>query len=102
MSTEPKRGGRIETDIPARMDRLPWGGWHWRVIMALGITWIIDGLEVTLVGAIGGVLKSPRTLHLTDGQVGLLGSSYLVGAVIGALAFGYLTDRARPQESCSP
>jgi MFS family permease len=83
----------IETDVPARLDRLPWGGWHWRVVIALGVTWIIDGLEVTLVGAIGGVLREPGTLHLSDEQVGGLGTAYLVGAVLGALGFGYLTDR---------
>ncbi|HEY2154464.1 MAG TPA: MFS transporter, partial [Isosphaeraceae bacterium] len=83
----------FRTDIPARMDRLPWGAWHWRVVVALGVTWIIDGLEVTLVGAIGAVLEDPRSLHFTAAQVGLLGSAYLVGAVLGALFFGYLTDR---------
>ncbi len=93
METRPDRAGEVESNVPQRMDRLPWGKWHWRVVIALGITWIIDGLEVTLVGSIGGVLKDPKTLRLTDGQIGLLGSAYLVGAVVGALIFGYLTDR---------
>jgi MFS family permease len=92
-TTAPAEARPITTDIPARMDRLPWGGWHWRVVIALGITWIIDGLEVTLIGAISGVLKRPESLHFDAEQVGLLGSSYLVGAVLGALVFGYLTDR---------
>lgn len=83
----------FETDVPARLDRLPWGSWHWRVVVALGITWIIDGLEVTFVGAINSVLGSKETLGLTAEQVGGLGSAYLVGAVLGALVFGYLTDR---------
>ncbi len=83
----------FSTDIPARMDRLPWSRWHWMVVLALGITWIIDGLEVTLVGAVGVVLKDPKTLHFRDEQIGLLGTAYLVGAVLGALGFGYLTDR---------
>ena len=83
----------ITTDIPNRMDRLPWGGWHWRVVTALGVTWIIDGLEVTLVGSMSGVLNNPETLHLTESQIGGLGTAYLVGAVIGALIFGYLTDK---------
>jgi MFS family permease len=83
----------FRTDVPARLDRLPWGRWHWRVVTALGVTWIIDGLEVTLVGAISGVLEDPRSLHFSSEQVGLLGSAYLVGAVLGALFFGYLTDR---------
>jgi MFS family permease len=93
MSTAVVSAPAIETDIPARMDRLPWGRWHWRVVIALGITWIIDGLEVTIVGAIGGVLAKKQTLHLSESQIGLLGTAYLVGAVIGALIFGYLTDR---------
>lgn len=84
---------RLTTDIPARMDRLPWGGWHWRVVVALGVTWIIDGLEVTLVGSMSGVLNSPQSMHLTEGQIGGLGTAYLIGAVIGALGFGYLTDK---------
>ncbi|MGH9355253.1 MAG: MFS transporter [Terriglobia bacterium] len=83
----------FETNIPARMDRLPWSRWHWLIVVALGITWILDGLEVTLAGAIGGVLKESSTLHLTDAQVGFAAAFYLGGAVIGALAFGYATDR---------
>jgi MFS family permease len=90
-ATETRRPFR--TDIPARLDRLPWSRWHWLVVVALGITWVIDGLEVTLVGAISTVLVEPGTLHLTPTQVGLLNTAYLVGAVLGALVFGYLTDR---------
>jgi MFS family permease len=91
-ATRPKKQS-FETNIPARLDRLPWGSWHWRVVIALGVTWIIDGLEVTFVGAITGVLHSPETLHLSESEVGFLGSAYLAGAVLGALIFGYLTDR---------
>ncbi len=83
----------FRTNVPARMDRLPWSRWHWLVVSALGITWIIDGLEVTLIGAVSGVLQEPGTMALTASQIGLLGTSYLVGAVLGALVFGYLTDR---------
>ncbi len=83
----------LKTDIPARMDALPWSRWHWMIVTALGVTWVLDGLEVTLAGAIGAALKDPRALHLTDAQVGLSATFYLVGAVAGALAFGYLTDR---------
>ncbi|MGH9375945.1 MAG: MFS transporter, partial [Terriglobia bacterium] len=75
------------------MDRLPWSRWHWLVVIALGITWVLDGLEVTLAGAVGGVLKESGTLHLTDAQVGLAATFYLAGAVAGALLFGYATDR---------
>src|SRR5690349_18713632 len=86
-------GETISTDIPARLDRLPWSRWHWLVIVALGITWILDGLEVTLVGSISGVLTDKGTLHLSTSQATAAGSFYLAGAVIGALLFGYLTDR---------
>src|SRR5437870_5296275 len=83
----------IRTLIPARLDRLRWSRFHWLIVIALGVTWILDGLEVTLMGAIGGVLQEPGTLHLTSAEIGLIASFYLTGAVIGALVFGYLTDR---------
>ena len=79
--------------IPARLDRLPWSRWHWRVVFALGIAWVLDGLEVTLVGSIGSVLERPDTLALTAAQVGAAGSLYIGGAVVGALLFGRLADR---------
>jgi len=82
---------RITTNIPARMDRLPWARWHWLIVCGLGITWILDGLEVTLAGAIGGVLK--QSFHINDAQVGATATLYLIGAVVGALGFGYATDR---------
>jgi MFS family permease len=85
--------GVIETDIPARLDRLPWGPFHTRVVIALGITWILDGLEVTLTGALSGALKNSPVLRLTNTEVGLASSAYLVGAVLGAVLFGWLTDR---------
>ena len=83
----------VETAIPARLDRLRWGRFHTLVVVALGITWILDGLEVTLGGAIAGALKESPTLNLTNAEVGLASSSYLAGAVLGALLFGWLTDR---------
>ncbi len=83
----------IETDIPARLDALPWSKWHWRVVIALGITWLLDGLEVTLVGAVANVLREPGTLHLEDAEIGASVSAYLAGAVLGALFFGRLTDK---------
>ena len=83
----------VETAIPARLDRLRWGQFHTLVVVALGITWILDGLEVTLAGAVAGALKESPTLNLTNAEVGLASSFYLAGAVLGALLFGWLTDR---------
>jgi MFS family permease len=86
-----QEGKIVETHIPARMDRLPWSRWHWLVITGLGITWVLDGLEVTLAGTVGGVLK--QSLNMGDAQVGESATAYLLGAVLGAIGFGYLTDR---------
>jgi len=83
----------IETSIPARLDHLPWSGFHTRVVLALGITWILDGLEVTLAGALAGALKESPTMRFSNFDVGLANSAYLAGAVLGALGFGWLTDR---------
>src|SRR5277367_865131 len=83
----------IETDIPARLDSLPWGRFHTLVVVALGVTWILDGLEVTMTGALSGILKESTTLGLSNAEVGLAASAYLGGAVGGALFFGWLTDR---------
>ena len=89
-STEPSF---ITTDIPARLERLRWGHFHSFVVIALGITWALDGLEVTLAGAVAGALKDSPSLALSNAQVGLAASFYLAGAVLGALFFGWLTDR---------
>ena len=83
----------VESDVPARLDRLPWSRWHTRIIVALGTSWLLDGLEVTLVGSLSGVLESKSGLSLTDPQVTAAATTYLAGAVLGALLFGYLTDR---------
>jgi MFS family permease len=83
----------VRSNIPARLDRLPWSRWHWRVVLALGVAWVLDGLEVTIVGSIGSVLERSDTLALSAAQVGWAGSLYVGGAVIGALVFGRLADR---------
>ena len=83
----------VETDIPARLDRLPWSRFHTLVVVALGVTWILDGLEVTLAGTVAGALKQSPVLQFSNVDVGLAGSAYLAGAVLGALFFGWLTDR---------
>jgi len=81
------------TDVPARLDRLPWSRFHWLVVAALGVTWILDGLEVTLVGSLSPAIARPDGLDLTASEVGLTGSAYILGAVLGSLVFGRLTDR---------
>lgn len=83
----------VETDIPARLDHMPWGRFHTLVVAALGVTWILDGLEVTLAGALSGALKDSPVLHFSNTDIGIVGSVYLAGAVLGALFFGWLTDR---------
>ena len=83
----------IETDIPARLDRLTWSRFHTLVVIALGITWVLDGLEVTLAGAVSGALKESPRLHFSNADIGFASSAYLAGAVLGALGFGWLTDR---------
>lgn len=88
------RGTVIETDIPARLDRLPWRGFDWLVLVALGITWILDGLEVTLAGSVAGALKESPVLGFSAADVGLANSAYLTGAVMGSLGFGWAADRS--------
>jgi MFS family permease len=86
--------GRITTDIPARLDRLPWARWHWMIVIGLGMVWILDGLEVTIVGSMSDALSSPSTgLGLSSWDIGFAGAIYVAGACAGALFFGQLTDR---------
>src|SRR6201991_1232224 len=83
----------VESHVPARLERLPWGRFHTLVVVALGITWILDGLEVTLAGSLAGALKESASLHFSNTDIGLASSAYLAGAVLGAIFFGWLTDR---------
>ncbi|MEP6667109.1 MAG: MFS transporter [Nocardioidaceae bacterium] len=86
--------GRITTDIPARMDRLPWSRWHWLVVLGLGTVWILDGLEVTIVGSIAARLTEKGSgITITEAQIGVAAGVYVAGACLGALFFGYLADR---------
>ena len=91
--TVPAGDRRIVTDVPARLERLPWSRFHRLVVTALGITWVLDGLEVTLAGSVAGALRASPALQFSDTDIGLAGSAYLLGAVLGALFFGWLTDR---------
>lgn len=91
-SDVPAQESMFETDVPARLDRLPWSRFHWLVIIALGVAWILDGLEVTVVGSLSGALAESPSLRLTGTQIGAAASAYLIGAVGGALFFGWLTD----------
>jgi MFS family permease len=85
---------RESTDVPARLDRLPWARWHWLVLAGLGTVWILDGLEVTIVGAVGSTLtKAHSGISITTAQIGDAAGVYVAGACLGALVFGYLTDR---------
>src|SRR5258708_36247260 len=86
-------GETIESYVPARLDRLPWSSWHWLIVVSLGATWILDGLEVTLAGALGGDLTRHETLGLSDAQVGASATSDLAGAVLDALLFRYWHNR---------
>ncbi|WP_246475006.1 MFS transporter [Pseudomonas folii] len=88
-----RQGQIFETDLPARLDRLPWGRFHTLLVFALGITWLLDGLEVTLAGSVSGALKSSPALQMSNSDIGLAGAVYIAGAVLGALLFGWLTDR---------
>ncbi len=86
-------GEYFRTDIPARLDRLPWSRFHWRIVIALGITWVLDGLEVTLAGSLAAAIAESPRLAMTPSQLGLTASAYIAGAVLGAVGFGWATDR---------
>ncbi|MEA3531824.1 MFS transporter [Nocardia sp. CDC186] len=83
----------VRSLVPARMDRLPWTKFHWLIVVGLGVSWILDGIEIQIVSSMGGPLQDVEALHLTSGQVGAMASWYLAGQVVGALVFGRLTDR---------
>src|SRR5207302_551553 len=85
-------GTILHSDVPSRLDRLEWSSWHWRVVIALGITWILDGLEAGLIANLGAALQGPEALGITATEVGFASTVYLIGQVAGALFFGRLTD----------
>src|SRR5690348_17567822 len=86
--------GTIKTNIPARMDRLPWSRWHWLVVIGLGAVWVLDGLEVTIVGTIASRLTEQGSgISITESQIGSAAAVYVAGACLGALFFGHLADR---------
>jgi MFS family permease len=94
MTTEAEAQERtVTTMVPGRLDRLPWSRWHLRIVIALGTSWLLDGLQVTLAGSLAGILEDKKGLGLSAPQVTAGASVYLAGAVLGALFFGYLTDR---------
>ena len=93
MASMPHDTEMFETAVPARLDRLPWSRFHWLVVGALGITWSLDGLEVTLVASLSEAISESPVLRLSAGQIGIAASFYLSGAVVGSLFFGWLTDR---------
>ena len=91
--SQPSVRPEFDTDIPPRLDRLPWSRWHLRMAAALGVTFLLDGLEGGIGGSLSGALKSSTSLHFTDAQLGITSTGYLLGTVLGALFFGYLADR---------
>src|SRR3954454_19626538 len=95
MATDTAAEGRIiETKIPARLDRLPWARWHWMVLIGLGTVWILDGLEVTIVGTISSPLTEKGSgIAISTAQIGQAAAIYVVGACGGALFFGWLAAR---------
>ena len=92
--TSASKTARTSSDVPARLDRLPWARWHWLVLAGLGTVWILDGLEVTIVGAVGSTLtKAHSGISISTAQIGDAAGVYVAGACLGALVFGYLTDK---------
>src|SRR4051794_3016719 len=85
--------GSIRSLIPARIDRLPWSPFHTRMVVALGVAWVLDGLEITVASSVADTLTQPETLHMSSTAVGLVATIYLAGEVFGALYFGRMSDK---------
>ncbi len=92
-TASPVTPGAVRSLIPARIDRLPWAPVHTRIVVALGVAWILDGLEITVAAAIADILNEPETLNLSSASVGLIATVYLLGEVVGALLFGRMSDK---------
>src|ERR687889_1993150 len=92
-SNEASTDGTIRSLIPARIDRLSWAPFHTKMVMALGTAWVLDGIEITIAGAVAAVLTDDATLGLSTTEVGLIATIYLLGEVFGALFFGHLSDK---------
>jgi MFS family permease len=90
---EAPTSGAIRSLIPARIDRLPWSKFHTRMVVALGVAWILDGLEITVASSVTSVLTKPETLHLSSASAGFIATVYLIGEVVGALFFGHMSDK---------
>src|SRR3954462_10620219 len=94
MSTAAAGPGLVRTKVPARLDRLPWSRFHWRIVFGLGTVWILDGLEVTIVGSVASRMTEKGSgIDVTSADIGTAAAIYVAGACTGALLFGQLTDR---------
>src|ERR1700760_128997 len=93
MTAEAQTSGSVRSLIPARIDRLPWSPFHTRLVIALGVAWVLDGLEITVAGSVASVLEKPEGLSMSATAVGAVATVYLIGEVVGALFFGHLSDR---------
>ena len=93
VTTEAKPASKFRSLVPARIDRLPWSPFHTRIVIALGVAWVLDGLEITIASSVAGVLADKQTLAMSSTSVGFIATIYLIGQILGALIFGRLSDK---------